>query len=176
MPVLKRVIACLALAFTLASCETENARGIEFPQLAAPAGQVVLEVRGALSHTNSDQVARFDMDMLRALPSVSVRTTTSVTDGVHHFEGFLLRDFLRMLGAKGSTVIATAHNNYVVEIPFSDFERFDAIIAYQIDGEPLAANDKGPLWIVYPRDDRPELQDIRYDYRWVWQLEALEIR
>lgn len=27
-----------------------------------------------------------------------------------------------------------------------------------------------------PRDDHAELQDLRYDYRWVWQLDHLEIR
>ncbi len=175
MPRFMHIIACLALAFTLTSCETQNTQIIEPAELPLPEGKVILEVRGALSRTNGDQVARFDMEMLQSRPSVSVKTTTSATDGVHHFKGFLVRDFLRSLGAEGTMITATAHNNYVVDIPFADFERFDAIIAYEIDGEPLAANDKGPLWIVYPRDDRPELQDIRYDYRWVWQLEALEI-
>jgi hypothetical protein len=45
-----------------------------------------------------------------------------------------------------------------------------------MDGERLLPRDKGPIWIVYPRDDFPELTDIRYDYRWVWQLTRLEIR
>ncbi len=176
MSKLSATIISLTLAFTLSSCKNKTVHITEPAQLATPQGDVILEVRGALSRTNGDQVARFDMAMLRALPSVTLQTSTSVTDGVHRFEGFLLRDFLRSLGAQSTTLTAIAGNNYAVDIPLSDFERFDAIIAYQMDGKPLNLSHKGPLWIVYPRDQKPELQDIRYDYRWVWQLQALEIR
>ena len=58
----------------------------------------------------------------------------------------------------------------------ADFERFDVLVATHMDGERLLPSDKGPLWIVYPRDAHTELQDIRYDYRWVWQLVELEVR
>ena len=37
-------------------------------------------------------------------------------------------------------------------------------------------DDKGPFWIVYPRDQHEVLQDIRYDYRWVWQLDSLQVK
>lgn len=173
---LERLVVMAVLAMTLTACAPETADVVEPIDLAVPQGEVVLEVRGNLARVNGAANARFDMDMLAALPAVQVKTSTSVTDGVRQFEGILVRDFLKSLGAKGSVVTAIARNEYVVDIPFSDFERFDAIIAYRMDGEPLALRDKGPLWIVYPRDERPELQDIRYDYRWVWQLEALEIR
>jgi hypothetical protein len=173
---LERLVVTAVLAMTLTACAAETADVVEPIDLAVPQGEVVLEVRGNLARINGAAAARFDMDMLTALPAVQLKTSTSVTDGVRRFEGILVRDFLKSLGAKGSVVTAIARNEYVIDIPFSDFERFDAIIAYRMDGEPLALRDKGPLWIVYPRDARPELQDIRYDYRWVWQLEALEIR
>lgn len=173
---LERFVGMAVLAMTLTACAAETADVVEPIDLAPPHGEVVLEVRGNLTRVNSDATARFDMGMLTDLPAVQLKTSTSVTDGVRLFEGILARDFLNGLGAKGEIVRASARNQYVVDIPFSDFERFDVIIAYRMDGEPLALRDKGPLWIVYPRDARPELQDIRYDYRWVWQLEALEIR
>jgi hypothetical protein len=31
------------------------------------------------------------------------------------------------------------------------------------------------LWIVYPRDEFPELQQPEFNDRWAWQLRALEI-
>jgi len=31
------------------------------------------------------------------------------------------------------------------------------------------------LWIIYPRSQHAELRDIRYDYRWVWQLVELRV-
>src|SRR3546814_10669243 len=113
--------------------------------------------------------------MLRAWPRVRIETSTSVTDGVHAFDGFLVRDLLEQVGASGSSVVATALNHYVIDFPITEFDDYDVILAYAMDGKRLRTRDKGPLWIVYPRDDHPELQDIRYDYRWVWQVFRLDV-
>lgn len=172
----KYTVAMAAVSLLLYSCASEPDQLIELAIFPVPEGDIVLEVSGNLDRVNGNSVAQFDMTMLTALPVIQLKTSTSVTDGVSLFEGVLVRDVLKSLGAQGKIVSAIARNNYVIDIPFSDFERFDAIIAYRMDGEPMDNRDKGPLWIVYPRDAHAQLQDIRYDYRWVWQLKALEIK
>lgn len=132
----------------------------------------ILRITGQIEGGAAD----FDIAELRDLPETTIETATVVTDGPHSFTGVLMRDLLDRLGANGDHVIATALNDYVVDIPISDFDRFDVIVAYEMDGEALDRADKGPLWIVYPRDDHTELQDIRYDYRWVWQLSGLDVK
>ncbi len=112
---------------------------------------------------------------LKSMPQHELTTSTSVTDGTPSFKGFLMRDLLARYGAEGTRVHAVALNDYRIEIPISDFEEFDVIGALYQDGEPLSPRDKGPVWIVYPRDDHRELQDIRFDTRWVWQLETLHV-
>ncbi|AEC18725.1 hypothetical protein PT7_0185 [Pusillimonas sp. T7-7] len=144
-------------------------------ELPAAKGKIVLEVYGAIRNTNADEVAQYDWAMLKAFPRVRIETHTSVTDGVHTFDGFLLRDLLEQVGAAGSAVVVTALNYYEIEIPIEEFDDYDVILAYAMDGKRLRYHEKGPLWIVYPRDDHPELQDIRYDYRWVWQVFRLGI-
>jgi len=144
--------------------------------LAKPQGKVVLEVHGAITNTNADGAALFDRAMLKALPPIHIDTHTSVTDGVQGFDGFLIRDLLKRVGATGSTVIAKALNDYIIEFPIEEFSEYDVVAAYKMNGKPLLPSDKGPLWIVYPRDDDPRLQDIRYDYRWVWQLYRIDIK
>lgn len=144
--------------------------------LPMPGGQIILRVEGAIAHTNREDQAVFDHEMLEELESHELGTHTSVTDGPQHFEGFLMRDLLELVGAEGETVTAHALNDYVVDIPISDFKKFDVIVAMAMNGKPLTARDKGPLWIIYPRDDVSELQDIRYDYRWVWHLDSLRIQ
>lgn len=143
--------------------------------LPVPADRPILTVAGEITHTNDPEGALFDLDLIRDLPPRQVETTTSVTDGVQSFEGVLVRDLLALVGATGETVTARALNDYFVDIPAEDFQRFDVILAHSMNGEPLSPRGKGPLWIVYPRDDHSELQDIRYDYRWVWQLNRLEV-
>lgn len=141
----------------------------------ARAERVVLRVTGAIA-AHHDGVAEFTRADLKALGLHSLRTSTSVTDGTPHFEGFLMRDLMEALGAEGESVIAHALNDYRMEIPREDFRRFDVIGALAMDGEALTPRDKGPVWIVYPRDDHRELEDIRYDTRWVWQLTRMEVR
>ncbi len=133
---------------------------------------VILKVTGLID----DAPAHFTMTDLRALPATTLETSTVVTDGVHSFTGVLLRDLLAQLDATGDVITATALNDYVVDIPRADVEQYDVIVGYSMNGAELDRADKGPLWIVYPRDGHEALQDIRYDYRWVWQLSELEIR
>lgn len=144
--------------------------------LPPPQGEVILEVHGAIGNSNVGDAALFDRAMLKALPPVHLETHTSVTDGVQRFDGFLMRDLLERVDAQGTTVIATALNNYVIEFPIEEFYKFDVVVAYRMNGKQLLPSDKGPLWIVYPRDQNGELQDIRYDTHWVWQLIRLDIR
>lgn len=144
--------------------------------LPEPKQAVILEVRGAVARNNMDGAAYFDMDMLKKLPAARLETTTAVTDGVRRFDGFLMRDLLAHVGAYGTTVTIRALNDYVIDIEIEEFDRFDVLVAYEMDGEPLLPSDKGPLWLVYPRDQHPQLQDIRFDYRWVWQMRWLDIQ
>lgn len=132
----------------------------------------LLMVTGEIAHPPA-ALSRSDLE---ALPQHRLRTTTSVTDGAPEFEGFLMRDLLEQLDAEGAEVIAIALNDYRVSIPLSDFHDYDVIGALSMDGETLSARDKGPIWIVYPRDDHRALQDIRYDTRWVWQLQSLHVQ
>lgn len=164
------LIACL---FLLAPPSLARAEASPLPP---PAGPVLLTVSGNIAHVNHSNSAQLDRAMLKQLPEHVLHTSTSVTEGRHVFKGVLLRDLLERLGATGSVVIATALNDYTSEIPVSDFHTYDVMAALTMDGKALTPRDKGPLWIVYPRDDHEELQDIRYDYRWVWQLKHLEVR
>lgn len=144
--------------------------------LPAPNGAIVLTISGKITHANHPDGAVFDADMLAQLPQHSLHTSTAVTDGVKRFEGVLIRDLLRAVGALGTQVRAQALNNYSLDIPIADFETYDVLLATAMDGERLVPATKGPLWIIYPRDDFRELQDMRYDSRWVWQLNRLIVK
>ncbi len=155
------------------STQTFLASGLTIVMLAQPgaAQDAVLTLTGTMLE-GEIVLSRED---LSALPQQTLVTSTSVTDGRATFEGFLLRDLLEAYNARGEMIVARALNDYKMEIPYSDFERFDVLGALSMDGETLSPRDKGPIWIVYPRDDHAELQDIRYDTRWVWQLVSLHI-
>ncbi len=144
--------------------------------LTQPAGRVILTVSGAIEHANADGIARFDRAMIERIGITKIATTTSWTDGVTQFEGVLARDLLRAVGATGDVVTARAINDYSIEIPRSDFESYDVLFALRMNGVDLTRRDKGPLWVVYPRDKHPELRDPKVDAKWIWQLVQLDIK
>ena len=70
----------------------------------------------------------------------------------------------------------TALNDYHTELPMEDFYAFPVLLAYSLNGELMSVRDKGPLWIVFPRDDNPVFGEPENTYKWVWQLATMEVR
>ena len=143
--------------------------------LGKPAGTVVLTLRGKLGVTNGAGVADFDMTMLEALPQRNISTRTPWYDGPRKFTGPLLRDVLKAAGAQGSGLRAIALNDYKVDIPVDDALKFDVVLARLLDDKPMPVREKGPLFIIYPFDDKPELRVPQYFSRCAWQLGTIEI-
>jgi hypothetical protein len=144
--------------------------------LEAPGGPVILTVTGRLKLPNAGTQAQFDMDMLERLPQHSFVTRTPWYAMPRKFTGPLLRDVLAACGATGSNVRATALNDYRVDLPYEDAQRFDVLVARLLDDKPMAVRDKGPLFIIYPFDSSAELRTTVYYSRSAWQLKSLEVQ
>lgn len=130
---------------------------------------VILSVSGQIQATRT-----FTLPQLKALGVTQLTTSTAWTEGVSEFEGVLARRVIAELGPISSShVMALALNDYRADIPLSDFHDYDVLFAWSMDGRQLTRRDKGPLWIVYPRDAVPQLREERYEHRWVWQLSRL---
>jgi hypothetical protein len=166
------VLALPAIAFLLLLAS----RGAEAEGLPRPQGPVLLTISGRIAHMSAPGRAEFDRAALKAFPQHTVRTTTVWTDGVGTFEGPLLCDLLDRVGADGKTLFAQAINDYAVEIPADDCRKYPVVLALTLDGRELHRRDKGPIWVVYPRDDHAELRTEQVNTRWVWQLDRLEVR
>ena len=145
--------------------------------LDAPTGKVLLTVSGAVANANDNRAASFDLALLQQLPLTSFSTKTPWYAQPRRFSGVLLRDLLAGVGAApGATIKAVALNDYRVDIPADDAARDGAMIAYLLDDKPLSVREKGPLVIIYPFDDKPELRDAVHYSRAIWQLRSLELK
>ena len=160
------VIAVLALIWTAAYA---------LEPLPAPTGPIILLVSGNIEITNTPEGAAFDREMLYALGKSTVVTMTSWTDGDQIFEGVLARAVMERVGASGTTAIASALNDFVAPVPMAEIKKYDVLLATEMNGKQMTVSDKGPIWIVYPRNDHPELQDSKFNDRWVWQLKELRV-
>jgi hypothetical protein len=138
--------------------------------------EILLTIDGAITVTNGDGLAAFDLDMLKALPSRQFVTTTPWTKGLHTFTGVPLGILMARVGATGTKVTATALNDYSADVPIADGEQHEAMVAYLFDGQPMLASDHGPLWIIYPFSNREETQTETFYIRAVWNLYNLTVR
>ena len=139
-------------------------------------GPVLLTLTGKVMSPNDGPHAQFDMAMLEKLPQTSFSTRTPWYAQARKFTGPLLRDVLREAGAQGTLLRARALNDYRVDIPADDAQRFDLIVARLLDDQPMAVRDKGPLFTIYPFDAREELRNAIYYSRSAWQLRTIEVR
>ncbi|MBN9529099.1 MAG: molybdopterin-dependent oxidoreductase [Alphaproteobacteria bacterium] len=144
--------------------------------LAKPTGPVILEIRGNISRTNDAGAAKFDLAMLQALGAETIATATPWTEGHTKFEGIAGAKLLAAVGAKGTKVVAAAINDYKAEVPIEDLTEKGAFLAFSADGKRLTVRDKGPLWLLYPFDAKPDLKTEVYFGRSVWQIKSLEIK
>ena len=160
------LLAILIAAASSAGAET----------LPAPAGEIILTVDGAITNTTDGKEARYDVAALEALGLTTITTSTPWTDGAVTYEGVLGRVLMEHVGPKGSKLVARALNDYIADIPISDFTDYDVILAIKAEGAYLPIRDKGPIFVVYPLDAHPELLNNTIYSRCVWQLTRLTVQ
>ncbi|WP_299996489.1 molybdopterin-dependent oxidoreductase [uncultured Cedecea sp.] len=144
-------------------------------EFSKPEGKVLLTLSGNIENTNEAGKAVFDLASLEKLGMVSFQTTSPWYDGRTTFEGISLQKLMDYVGAKGSVVKVTALNDYTTEIPLSDFKKYNVILALKVNGKYMRVRDKGPLFVVYPYDSIPELNNQIYYSRSAWQVSKMSI-
>ena len=141
-----------------------------------PTGPVILEITGKVTAKNFDQGIRLDYDMLAQLGLVDVNVNTPWTKAGTRFSGILTRSLMDYIGASGHEILASAIDGYSIVIPLADLADYDTILALQMDGKRMRVRNKGPAWVIYDPDDRPEIPETLINSRMIWQLQSLEVR
>lgn len=152
------------------------ARPVWADLLPSPSGQIILTIDGNIANTTDGSAAQFDRAQLEALGLRELSTSNPFVEGLQHYEGILFSDLLDLVGAEGSTVVATALDGYSIDIPIEDVRAFPIIVAIKWNGKIMRVRNKGPLWIVYPVDQYEDLQSETYSARSIWQLSHLTIK
>jgi hypothetical protein len=153
-----------------------SAKTVAAADLAKPSGEVILTISGAMTNSNGNGKVAFDLNMLKALPTTSFKTRTTWTEGVKNFTGVSMKALLTAVGSTGTVAKSIALNDYAVDVPASDAVVDGPIVAYLIDDQPMQVRDKGPLWIVYPFDAKPEYRTEATYAKSIWQLSRIELK
>lgn len=166
-----RLIACAAALLSLPA-------GAQ-PRLACAAqpGTALLRIETAPAPAPAHHC---DAAALQALPQREITTALPAElelAGRHRWQGVSLRDLLARAGAQRTQrVRLKALNDYAIDIPWSDLEQFDPILAMRRNGAPLSVRDKGPLMLIYPFDSDARLRAHEYLGRSIWQVDAIQLQ
>lgn len=116
---------------------------------------------------------------LQAMPQVSLRLQLPPAlgiEGEYDWQGVSLRQLVASSGYHPNQLTLTALNDYSVNVPAQDLQRFDPLLAYGRDGQPISVRDKGPLILIYPFQQFAELNQQVYLNRTIWQINEIHLR
>ncbi|KAA2213245.1 molybdopterin-dependent oxidoreductase [Teichococcus oryzae] len=157
--------------------------GLGCGMLAAPAARATeaprptLVVSGRIGAPDPGSTERrFSLEALEALGMAEFTTVTPWTPNPRRFSGVPLRKLLEAVRAQGRELHVTALNDYRSVIPVADGVAAGALLATRMEGSPIRIRDFGPVWIVFPWSDRPELDRPALHHYAVWQLARIEVR
>ncbi|WP_051440680.1 hypothetical protein [Ensifer aridi] len=133
---------------------------------------VILTINGKMTGSSPLNLSRAKLE---AIGGATIATTTPWHDGVITFEGVPLSKLMEKVGANGKTAFVVALNDYATEIPPSDFSDHGVILELKQNGRYVDVADKGPLFVIYPYDDKPELKSEVYFSRSAWRVRTITI-
>ncbi|WP_413715382.1 molybdopterin-dependent oxidoreductase [Serratia ureilytica] len=142
----------------------------------AKIGELLID--GEISQRNYGNTYILTESEFNSLKKSHIKTTTSwtATGRAVDFEGVKFKDLLSRVGARGKTLRVHALNDYWVDIPLSDVEQFDILLANKMDGKPLKLRDFGPYFVIYPIDRYyDKLNSPTYQARHIWQVNRITV-
>lgn len=136
----------------------------------------LLSAEDILTITTPNSTTSFTREELLEMPQTTVVTLNDYVDDVTSFRGPSLRFLLERLGiSQDKTLNMIALNDFSTEIPASDAFNYNVVLAVLRNGRTMPIRKKGPIWVIYPMDDHPELQSDIYNGRLVWQLKSIAV-
>ncbi len=108
---------------------------------------------------------------------------TTEDDGLHNgkiyeYEGVRIAELMKIAGAEDcSKVIVRCSDNYKVELPADDVRNYEiALVSGYASGKKIEFDAGGPVKLVYPVSDHPELKMKYESWSWAWYVEGLEFK
>lgn len=170
LAVARDALATMLFCLILAVAAQANAEAL--PPI--PDNEPALIIRGQLENTNVGDEIHLDMDWIKALPSEMFTTDTPWADGKQEFVGVRLSVMFDALGITAKSFSAIGLDGYKADVKV-DWAKYPVMIAYKHNGSDISIRRLGPLRIMYPFDEYPELLTDFNVTSAVWQLTHIEL-
>ncbi|HEU0021363.1 MAG TPA: molybdopterin-dependent oxidoreductase [Dehalococcoidia bacterium] len=143
----------------------------------APSGEVILTISGNLSVTNVGDSLQLDMPTLERLGLVKYSVLDPYLNKDTAYTGLLMSDLARVLGVTEPAEVFhfVALDDYQVELTLAQVQRWPILLATRANDEYMSVENSGPTRIIFPYDTHPELNPIRYNDLWIWNIESIKV-
>ena len=132
--------------------------------------QAHLTIKGA---GNSVKLTLADIE---SLPMYQTTLNTQWgMNGTYH--GVLLNDLLAAHKLKGNKqLVFHALDNYMSQIPMSEVNGSQAMLATRFNGQTIPLNNKGPFILIWPAKDKAVLEGKAPISSWVWSVDEISVQ
>jgi len=124
----------------------------------------------------SQQNLTLKLSDLKKLPSQEIKTrephNTEDIAAIKTFKGVTVASLLAKSGvaAEVKEVTFLSSNNYRVTVELEDLRNYPILLAWDRDAQPLTRSQGGPLYLVFPYTDYPELPAKYSDAYWAFYV------
>ncbi len=133
--------------------------------------------------TKTGKPLPLSLQKLEALATTSVwtkephNTSNSNPDTIFHFRGIAVSTLLKQVGVAPDATDVTfiAHDAYRVTVSLADLRQYPIIIALERNNQKISRSDGGPLYLVFPYSQYPQLQQPYPDRFWAFYLKDMVI-
>lgn len=120
---------------------------------------------------------KFTAEEIYAIPATDMITATAWHPS-SKFSGPTLEEIIKAaspdLDFKTARLFAV--NGYETPIPAQDIKKYRPILAHSKDNARLTLATRGPLFLVYPRDEFSELKSLKSQDKFVWMVCRIDLQ
>jgi hypothetical protein len=143
----------------------------------APTGEVILTITGNVSVTNVGDTLQLDMPTLERLGLVKYQVLDPYLREETVFTGLLMSDLASVLGVTEPEEVfqVVALDDYRVDLTLADLQRWPILLATRNSDEYMTIENSGPTRIIFPYNTYPELDPVKYNDFWIWNIASINV-
>lgn len=128
----------------------------------------MLSITGSVGNQNIASATDFTWDMLKSPSAVIFNAATKGNAGEMTFISVSVKNLNSANGAIAAIPHSFAPNDQSVDVSTEGAADDGPTMAYHTSGRPMSHRDLGPLWLVYPFDDKTDCQSEKIYLRAIW--------
>ncbi|MEZ4863728.1 MAG: molybdopterin-dependent oxidoreductase [Caldilineaceae bacterium] len=146
-------------------------------EIPLPHDPTILTVTGKIGAANDNHRIVMDRVTIERVGEVEYSANDPFEERPVLYRGVLMRDLLKLwqVDPNAQSVHLVALNDYVIDIPITDFQNYPVLFALQADGVYMQPDYRGPAMLVYPVDHY-EFDALSVQAKWIWQIKAIDVQ